>query len=187
MSAWRASRAMMQEDRRGPWTARYAAFEDIASGLCLAAGMTLILYGVVMRYVFSTPLYWVDEISTYLTVWGALLGWSVAERDRRHIRVTLLFDRLPPPVRRATALVASLVSAGFCFFLAYMAWVLETRYVTSGQRTLNTQSPLWIVYSVVPLAALMLGGRYAAESLDLLRGGATQDPDAPAPDAAVSS
>lgn len=156
--------------RRG-WSRRYAAFEDFVSGTCLALAMILILYGVIMRYVFSTPLYWVDEMSTYLAVWGAILGWSVAERDHRHIRVTLLFDRLPPLARRYAALAASAVSAAFCLLLAYMAWVLETRYFSSGQLTLNTQSPLWIVYSSVPVAALMLGGRYISECVEIIRGG----------------
>jgi C4-dicarboxylate transporter DctQ subunit len=133
--------------------------------------MMLVLYGVIMRYVFSTPLHWVDEMSTYLAVWGAILGWSVAERDRRHIRVTLVFDRLPPRARRWSALAASAVSATFCLLLVYMAWVLETRYFASGQRTLNTQSPLWIVYSSVPVAAFMLGGRYIVECVELIRGG----------------
>ena len=142
---------------RGRLSARWAAFEDAASGVCLAAGMTLILYGVVMRYVFASPLYWVDEIATYLTVWGALIGWSVAERDRRHIRVTILIDRLSPRARRWGMLAASAISAGFCLFLAYMAWVLEMRYLASGQLTLNTQTPLWMVYAVVPAASVMLG------------------------------
>jgi C4-dicarboxylate transporter DctQ subunit len=155
--------------RRG-WSRRWATIEDLLSGTFLALALTLILYGVIMRYVFSMPLYWVDEISTYLAVWGAILGWSVAERDRRHIRVTLLFDRLPPRAQRWAALVASALSALFCLLLAYMGWVLEMRYVTSGQLTLNTQSPLWVVYSVVPVAALMLGGRYIVECIDLLRG-----------------
>ena len=94
----------------------------------------------------------------------------MAERDRRHIRVSLLFDRLPPRARWLAALTSSAVSAGFCLMLAYMALVLEHRYFTSGQLTLNTQSPLWIVYSSLPVAALMLGGRYIVKCLDLLRG-----------------
>ena len=164
---------------RGPWGRRYAAFEDIVSGTCMVAAMTLILYGVVMRYVFSRPLYWVDEIATYCTVWSAILGWSVAERDGRHIRVTLLFDSLPLAAKRWTGLAAATISAFFCLLLAYMAVTLEMRYVTSGQLTLNTQSPLWIVYSAVPVAALMLGGRYIAECIDLLRG-AMPDPSSDA-------
>ena len=173
--------------RRAGWSRRYAAFEDLVTGACLALGLTLVLYGVIMRYVFSSPVYWVDEISTYLVVWGAILGWAVAERDRRHIRVTLLFDRLPSRGRRVADIAASAVSAGFCLMLAYMALVLELRYFRSGQLTLNTQSPLWVVYSSVPVAALMLGGRYIAKCLDLLRGGpatAGMPPPTPTDDAA---
>ncbi len=156
-------------DRLGAWSRRYAAFEDLVTGTCLVLGLTLILYGVIMRYLLSSPVYWVDEISTYLVVWAAILGWAVAERDRRHIRVTLLFDRLQPRARRAAEIAASAISAGFCLMLTYMAVVLELRYFASGQLTLNTQSPLWIVYSSVPVAALMLGGRYVVKCVDLLR------------------
>ncbi|MDA1184702.1 MAG: TRAP transporter small permease [Acidobacteria bacterium] len=156
---------------RGPWSRRYAAFEDLVTATCMVLGLTLILYGVIMRYLFSSPVYWVDEISTYLVVWAAILGWAVAERDGRHIRVTLLFDRLSARARRVADISASVVSAGFCLILAYMALVLELRYFESGQLTLNTQSPLWIVYSSVPVAALMLGGRYVVKCVDLLRAG----------------
>lgn len=155
----------------GGWAGRYAAIEDLISGVALVSAVTLIFYGVLMRYVFARPLYWVDEISTYLAVWAALFGWSVAERDGHHIRVTLLTDRVPAQVQHGMALVSSAVSAGFCLFLAYLGWVLEVRYVNSGQVTLNTQSPLWVVYLSVPLAALMLGGRYLAEFVALARGG----------------
>jgi len=158
-------------ERQRGWAGRYAAFEDATSGIALVIAVTLILYGVVMRYVFESPLYWVDEISTYLAVWAALFGWSVAERDGHHIRVTLLVDRVPAPVRRWMLLASSALSAGFCLFLAYLGVVLELRYVNSGQVTLNTQAPLWLVYLAVPLAALMLGGRYVAEFLAYVRGG----------------
>ena len=154
---------------RGAWSRRYAAFEDVVTATCLVLGLTLILYGVIMRYLLSSPVYWVDEISTYLVVWSAILGWAVAERDGRHIRVTLLFDRLQPPTRRVAEIAASAVSAGFCLILAYMAVILELRYLESGQLTLNTQTPLWIVYASVPVAALMLGGRYVVKIVDLVR------------------
>jgi C4-dicarboxylate transporter DctQ subunit len=139
------------------WSRRYAAFEDLATGTC------------------SSPVYWVDEISTYLVVWAAILGWAVAERDGRHIRVTLLFDRLSAPARRMANIAASVVSAGFCLILGYMAVVLELRYFASGQLTLNTQTPLWVVYSSVPVAALMLGGRYVVKCVDLIRSPSTVD------------
>ena len=171
---------------RGAWARRYAAFEDLVTGACLVLGLTLILYGVIMRYLLSSPVYWVDEISTYLVVWSAILGWAVAERDRRHMRVTLLVDKLSAPARRMADITASVVSAGFCLMLAYMAVTLELRYFTSGQLTLNTQSPLWIVYSSVPVAALMLCGRYVVRCLDLIRSPSTVETHSPGP-ADVSS
>ena len=149
----------------------YSAVEETLAGTFFFTGVCLIFYGVVSRYVFKKPLFWVDEISTYILVWGCILGWSVAQRDGRHIRVGLLYEFLPPKVQRYVSIFASTASILFCLFLTYLGYVLETKYLQTGQRSLNTQFPLWAVYFFVPVAALMLCVRYVEELYHLLKDG----------------
>lgn len=52
----------------------YSSFEDAFAGLFFFTGVTLIFYGVISRYFFKSPVFWVDEISTYILVWGCILG-----------------------------------------------------------------------------------------------------------------
>ncbi|MDI6813720.1 MAG: TRAP transporter small permease [Desulfitobacteriaceae bacterium] len=150
---------------------KYKAFEDVISGVFFLSGVTLIFYGVIMRYIFKTPLFWVDEISTYVLVWGTILGWSIAQRDGRHIRVTLLYDKLPIQAQRWVSVFSRTVSLAFCLFLAYLAFLMEVKYIQSQQVSLNMQLPLWIAHIFVPLAALMLGWRYFLELIGLLKNG----------------
>lgn len=149
----------------------YSKFEDIFAGIFFFSGISLIFYGVICRYVFGSPLYWVDEISTYILVWGCILGWSIAQRDGRHIRVGILYDYLSVRVRWYISIFASFASIVFCFFLAYLGYVLEVKYLTSGQQSMNTQFPLWAVYVFVPVAALMLSARFVEEMYGLLKNG----------------
>lgn len=150
---------------------KYSLFEDILSGAFMFIGVSLIFYGVIMRYIFKHPLYWVDEISTYVLVWGAIIGWSVAQRDERHIKVTLLYDKLPINVQRWVSVFSNTVSMLFTVFLAYLGILLVTKYYQSQQVSLNTQFPLWIVYFFVPIAAFMLGVRFIQELYKLFKNG----------------
>lgn len=150
---------------------KYKVFEDVISAVFFLSGVTLIFYGVIMRYIFKSPLFWVDEISTYVLVWGSILGWSIAQRDGRHIRVTLLYDKLPVNVQRWVSVFSRTVSLLFCLFLAYLGFLLEVKYFESHQVSLNAQIPLWIAYFFVPVAALMLGLRYFVDLIWLFKDG----------------
>ena len=55
--------------------------------------------GIVYRAV-NQPLSWTDEISGFLMVWLACLGWMMAARHGSHIRIRLLQDMLPPTAWR---------------------------------------------------------------------------------------
>ncbi|AEG16620.1 Tripartite ATP-independent periplasmic transporter DctQ component [Desulfofundulus kuznetsovii DSM 6115] len=149
----------------------YSVFEEAIAGIFFFAGVTLIFYGVISRYVFKNPLFWVDEISTYILVWGCILGWSIAQRDGRHIRVSLLYNYMPRKVQHYVSIFASIASILFCLFLTYVGYVLETKYLHTGQRSLNTQFPLWAVYFFVPIASFMLCIRYIEELYHLLKNG----------------
>jgi|GEM_PF-3652865 len=54
--------------------------EEVLSGTFFLAGCALVVYGVTMRYVFHSPVFWVDEIFTYFLLWAIMLGWSLTEK-----------------------------------------------------------------------------------------------------------
>lgn len=149
----------------------YALIEDWLTGALLTIGVSLIFYGVIMRYIFSRPLDWVDEVSLYFVVWGVLLGTAVALRDDRHIRVSLLYGFLPVHVKRYFRMFSNAVGFFFCVFFVYYGIELEQVYLMTGQRSTNILIPLWIVYSAIPLTGVLLGVRFAEQTWDTIRQG----------------
>ena len=61
--------------------------EEILAGICVLTMTVLVFFQVVMRYVFSQPTSWSDEIAVYAMVWSVYLSVSWAVRERAHIRV----------------------------------------------------------------------------------------------------
>lgn len=51
---------------------------------------------VVMRYVFNSPTFWAHEVSTELGLAVYALGWAYCHRHHGHVRVDVIYDRLPP-------------------------------------------------------------------------------------------
>jgi len=149
----------------------YSWIEDWLTGALLFTGVSFIFYGVVMRYIFSKPLDWVDEVSLYFVVWGVLLGTAVALKDDRHIRVSLLYVFLPVHIKRYFRMFANAVGFLFCVFFFYYGIELEKVYLMTGQRSTNILVPLWIVYSAIPITGVMLGVRFAEQTWDTIRQG----------------
>jgi len=149
----------------------YEAIEDWLTGGLLTIGVSLMFYGVIMRYFFNAPLDWVDEVSLYFIVWGILLGTAVALRDDRHIRVSLLYNFLPVSVKRYVRMFSNVIGFLFCIFFTVYGIKLEQTYFISGQRSVNLLIPLWYVYAAIPLTGLLLGIRFAEQVWDTLRQG----------------
>jgi len=80
-----------------------------------AAALVVVLLGTVTAGVvfrgINHPLSWTDEISGFLMVWLACLGWMIATRRGSHIRIRLLQDRLPNSVWRTSEVAIQLAVA----------------------------------------------------------------------------
>ena len=66
---------------------------------------------VVVRYFTNFSFAFTEEISVWLMVFMTLVGAASAFRTGKHINVSLLVNRLPPPWRRAVELFALAATA----------------------------------------------------------------------------
>jgi len=64
----------------------------------MAAVLTIISFQVILRYFFSSPLPWPEEVTTSLLVWITFLGGSIVTRREEHIKVTYFVEFLPKRV-----------------------------------------------------------------------------------------
>lgn len=69
---------------------------EIPAALLVIAEIAVLSYGVLMRYVFRSPIIWTDELASVLFLWLAVLGSVIALRRGSHMRMTALVTRVSP-------------------------------------------------------------------------------------------
>lgn len=137
--------------------------------LCLGifAALTLVvLWQVVSRYALTSPSSASEELARVLLMWLGLLGASYAHSQGAHIAIRL-FRGLSPGI----TLARDQLIAGVCqaFSLVLFVGGLKLCRVTYelNQRTPVMDLPVAFVYSVIPLAGLLLTVFSTAAFLDL--------------------
>ena len=90
--------------------------EFISAGLN-ALIFTLLISGVVARYVFSYPVSWIDEVASIAFLWVAMLGSVLAVDRNEHLRLNVFVEMLPMRLQSFVKTFALLVMASFLLFL----------------------------------------------------------------------
>lgn len=72
-----------------------------------------------LRYGFQSPTIWVHELSVALAAAAFTLGGPIVHRQRRHIAITFVLERISTRARRRLAVVNSVLTL---VFLALLCW-----------------------------------------------------------------
>lgn len=109
---------------------------------------------VAMRYFFNVALSWSEELSLTLFSWVVLLSAALCVRENRHVRMTLLIERLPRAYRVTAERAIYLLTAFFGAYLAYAGtiYLLETR----GMRSPAIAYPIEYLYATGPVCGVLI-------------------------------
>lgn len=112
-------------------------FEEVLCTFFLAVMVSSVLLQVILRFVFHTAAAWAEETAVYGMIFAVYLGATMAVRDRAHIRITLVVNRLPYPMQVACIVIADMLWAGFVIFMivqttAYVQLLFQVTYQTPG-------------------------------------------------------
>src|SRR5699024_8390442 len=85
------------------------------------------------RYVFDYSLSWSQELSRYLLIWLAWISVSFTIREKKHIRVEILKDRLPKKGQVVVEIIVLILWFIFVVFLAIVGTQFVLNIQLSGQ------------------------------------------------------
>ena len=136
------------------------ALEDIvqsAANIFLIAILTLVFAEVISRYVFGRSYGFMEEFSKWSQIWMAYLMLGVLEKTRGHIKIDILYTRLPKRYQTILFLVFDVITLIFCILLFWSG--IETArnwrlldYISS----IEIAVPMWIIMLSAPLGAFLL-------------------------------
>lgn len=124
---------------------------------CLGAILLLITVAVMVRYVFNAPFHFTEEIAGYLVLAAVFLGLGDTFRAQRHIKVDILFVRLPRGVRNVLEIIGYSLSLIFCvLFTWYTGQATLTSYQIGRVSFGLWQVPLYIPQLLMPTGLLIM-------------------------------
>jgi len=117
----------------------------IAVGMLVLACVAMILVEVVLRRLGIAALGGTDEISGYVMAGATSWGLAYALTTLAHVRIDLLRQQTPPPVRAVLDLLALGTLAAVALMVAWKGWSVLERTLSNASRA-NTplETPLWI-------------------------------------------
>ena len=172
------SQTQSQTDTTGTDDAPLGAYESALPGLLgkidiliskieavmLAVGVLLMalntIANVIGRFVFQNSIFFSEELNRILIILITFAGISYAARHGRHIRMSAIYDALPPRTRKLLMILIALVTAVFMFGLCYYAFNYLVTQAGRGRVLPSLQIPVWITLVWVPVGFFMTGMQY---------------------------
>jgi TRAP-type C4-dicarboxylate transport system permease small subunit len=107
-----------------PGIKRPARIERALAAGCMALLCIITFANVVVRYLSNVSFAFTEEFSVFLMLMLTLLGSTIAFAEGRHIRITLLVDKLPKPGQRFCTAIEWLSNTALFGLLAWFGYLL---------------------------------------------------------------
>lgn len=94
------------------------------SGIALLLMVSVIPVGIFARYILNSALSWPEPVAIMCMVTFTFIGAAVSYRAGSHIAVTMVTDRLPPHLQKASALLTDLMMLAISVFILVYSYAL---------------------------------------------------------------
>jgi len=149
----------------------------------IAAGVVLAFINVVARYGFNGSITWASELTNYFFIWSAFFGAAYCFKKDAHISVTILMERLPAPIMKALMILSHIIVIIYLSAVAYYGFKflqleidleeVSVDLVVPQIKWLGMSDdwavPMWIPYSVIPLAFASAALRVFEKLIEIIK------------------
>jgi C4-dicarboxylate transporter DctQ subunit len=156
----------------GNWFTRFerGPLLGLATALMLGA-MGLMFYEAASRMLLGDSHWWAEEAVRFLVVWSVMLAFGVATRQGNYIRMELMIDMAPRPVRRFGAWLNCLCGLTFSGMVVVAGMLNCLHLYDVGMMTeSNLDLPLWLVRLALPIGALFYALYFVSVAIELAQG-----------------
>ena len=134
------------------WAFLEKHFEELLAGILVMIMASMVFFQVIMRYLFSMPTSWSDEIAIYAMLWSVYVSVAWAVRERAHIRVMNFVQLFPKKIAIFLTILSDFIWFLFGIFLTYQSVLLDLSFWENTYR-----SPALDIDQKWPYMCLILG------------------------------
>jgi len=127
--------------------------------VCMGALLIMMFWGtadVTGRYIFNRPIVGTMEIFEILLPVMALCGWAYTQRVKAHIRVEIIYSRIPPRPRAILGFVITLWAIVLFSLIVWRGTLIAILFRQQERIISNTPVPIFFPQLLVPLGGLVM-------------------------------
>ena len=121
--------------------------EEVFLVIILIAAVIIVAMQVVTRYILKVPLPWSEEIARYLFLWLTWVGASYATKERKHVSIDLVYEKLPAGGQMICKIITNIIWVIFLFMMARLSLKLTMSVASGGQVATGSGIPMWVPYA----------------------------------------
>lgn len=130
------------------------------SALLLLVIILAIWYQVFARF-FYISTKGIEEMGSYLLIWVCYLGVAFGLKKGRHIRVDIIYGRMPKNIQRIFLIIGNLICILYSIIITWEGIKMIGVFHKLGELSLILRIPLYIVNIAVPVGMVL----FALEAL----------------------
>ena len=119
---------------------------------------------VVFRYVFSSPLFWTEELARYCFIYIVFFGGAWAGKNLSHLGVDYFVNKLPLQGKNAINCLVDLLIIIFSISISIIA--IPVVRVNMNQLSPALHIPMGLVYIAIPIGFVLCAFYYFSHLLD---------------------
>lgn len=121
-------------------------FEEMTM-VSLACGIGIVmLFQVIARYIFKSPLVWAEEACRYMFVWITFMSMGYCLRKGTLIKVDALLMKFPKLIQNIIEIISSVLTLALFAILFMRSITVVQQIAASGQKSPALGIPMMYIY-----------------------------------------
>ena len=145
----------------------YQHIEGVLLALLAAVLVIDVLLGIMARYVHLEVVF-ATELGKYIFIWLSCIGIAAAAKDKQHIRLNFIVERLPIP-RKITWIISQLLFLFMALFFCYWGFQLTKMHYLMDKSAMGFDFPMFVFTLALPIGFAFTSIRLIDELIRLLR------------------
>ena len=118
----------------------------------ILGGVAINFANVVSRHIFSSAIFWAEEILVFLVIWFVSIAVAAVTYQGAHLRMDLLSTRIASPWKEIVNAATIVCFVAFCGLVVFQSFDVVAAFNRTGTVSITASVPL-----VIPHAALFVG------------------------------
>jgi|SRR5690554_343578 len=146
---------------------------DLFCVLVQALMVLVVILQVFYRYVLVNPLGWTEEIGVMTMVSMTFVGSYLAFREKKHMRISLLYNKLSKKTQKALLVIGNLLVVVMNVYI--FIYGLNFVQAFEGMNSPYLGIPMSWVYAIIPVSAVLWSAKILTDTVNIVKGKETVD------------